>query len=117
MELFELEISPCFIIFIYALVIGITFFRTRTLIMENDNDEPFDEEKYIELRAEKEQFKVMWVSLSVLGVLVDQFPPLARLLGALVAIWLFARYYRRLEEFSTRQEMKKEELKLKKGNE
>ena len=90
---------------------------TFSLIRANDNDEPFDEEKYIELRAEKEQFKVMWVSLGVLGVLVDKFPPLVRLVGALVAIWLFASYYRRLEEFSTRQELKKEERKLKEKNE
>ena len=109
--------NPCFIITVYVIVFFTIAIFTHRLVREHDKDGPFDEKKYIKLRAEKEQFKVMWASLGVAGALVDAVSLDLRLLGTLIVILLFAYYYRRLEEFCTRQELKKEELKLKNGKE
>ncbi|WP_303839906.1 hypothetical protein [Selenomonas ruminantium] len=107
----------CFIIPVYVIVIFAMLIKTYFLVRENDNDEPYDEKKYIKLRAEKEQFKVMWVSLGAFGVVADNFEPVIRLWGVLVPIVLLGLYYRYLEKFCIRQELKKEERKLKEKNE
>ena len=109
--------NTCFIITAYVLVLFVIAIWTHRLVREHGKDGSFDEKKYIKLRAEKEQFKVMWASLGVVGALVDAVSLDSRFLGTLMVILFFAYYYRRLEEFCTRQELKKEELKLKKGNE
>lgn len=116
MESFLME-NLCCVLLGYILLVIIAILLICHYVQKYDKDGSYDEKMYIKFRAEKEQFKVMWVSLGCLGTFTNVFPPEIRVAIVLIPILMMGYYYRRLEEFCTRQELKKEELKLKKGNE
>lgn len=109
MESFLME-HQCYFVAVYILLVILAVLLICRFVKKNNDDGAYDEKKYIKLRAEKEQFKVMWVSLGCLGTFTNVFPPLIRVVLVLIPILLMGYYYRRLEEFCIRQELKRKSL-------